>query len=224
MSERTKFLLFPFILAFATAIFLAIYDGSSPPGAGRRILSHVADILRGAFGTWGTIFAAFVIGLCLNMLASLFNGEEEALAAVEDLPPKAVATTASPPVNVMASTPAGGGFGRRGTQSAPPARPVHVPRTGADLAIETLAVRDFDWYFAHHGYEGNWKQVHRELQDRGQRALAEILQRAGQNYDRYIDEVFTPSDGEPSPQDESRYMAASRALTLEWRAAAGNLR
>lgn len=109
-------------------------------------------------------------------------------------------------------------FGRRTATTSEQAGPIG---DAASQAIDLLSVHSFDWYFAHYGFEGQWRQAHQQLEEAGLRRLAAVMFRAGECYDRYIAEVFTPADGEPSPEDEKAYLAEVKGIYREWRETAG---
>lgn len=107
-----------------------------------------------------------------------------------------------------------GGFGRRKAmpeQGAPP-RNEH-----GRLTLDVLRTRSFDWYFAHHGFEGRWKTAHAELLGLGEHDRAALLMEAGALHDRFIEEVFTPQQGEPSAEEERAYLEAMRMIDRRYK-------
>lgn len=88
----------------------------------------------------------------------------------------------------------------------------------AQIVLHVLKENGLDWYMAHQGYEGNWRQAHAGLLALGYHRQAEILGQAGECYDRYIRDVFTPADGEPSQEDDRAYRDQMHKLDREWRA------
>ena len=101
---------------------------------------------------------------------------------------------------------------------APLAKPSRLSDP-AQIVLHVLNENGLDWYMAHHGYEGNWRHAHAGLLALGYHRQAEILGQAGECYDRFISDVFTPADGEPSQEDDRVYMDQMHKLDREWRPA-----
>lgn len=86
------------------------------------------------------------------------------------------------------------------------AAPPRIANEEARIARDVLSTRSFDWYFAHYGYEGNWRKAAGQLRAMGEEDLAQIIEFAGRTYEPW-QEQFLRSDGEPTQEQTNRYFA-----------------
>ena len=119
----------------------------------------------------------------------------------------AEATGAKPQIPAPAAS-----FGKRterASEDPPNGDPAH--------AMAILQTRGFDWYFAHYGFEGNWRKAHAGMLAMGETEKASVLMEAGTVYDAFIKDVFVPSGGEPSADDERSYLDKTRLLDKRYK-------
>lgn len=224
MSDRLKLWLWPFVLAGIAAIFMAAAGKEIGNGARSGGITVIATLLRTAIGTPTVIALAFGLGLLMSYLAMppRDRARPESEPRVQTPTPSSTNVGASPP-------PQSTGFGRRVATPPSPAETSTIPQSStrvtdpADLALKILSENSFDWYFAHVGDEGRWREAKRLFEVRGRFQLADIMERAGQNYERYLIDVFAPSGGDPPQEDSKPYVAASGELGRQWRTALSNV-
>lgn len=117
----------------------------------------------------------------------------------------------------VANSPPPRSFGRK--RAVERHAPGPIDQDPARIALSVISSHSLDSYFTDYGFEGRWREAHAALVAAGEGRLADILSRAGECYERYIEEVFTLAGGEPAAEDDARYAASMQAYGREWRAA-----
>ncbi len=221
---------------FAGLTTLRVGDGVSAKARGAAVIGNILhSSFVEPFGLPLTLLGVAVLTLAYCGFFAL--GQIEPQPSVEptgfeaEMAGKFVFPAGPDPIGSMAakndfdrqSRAGASAFGRKqavGTAAgtAPLAKPARLTDP-AQIVLHVLKENGLDWYMAHQGYEGNWRQAHAGLLALGHRRQAEILCQAGACYDRYIRDVFTPADGEPSQEDDQAYSDQMHKLDREWRAA-----